>query len=64
MTTTAETIVKRIDAIVYELQELRRTILEQTQPSDKNLVEQLYGVLGQGTWDEYDHHIDWKRFAA
>jgi hypothetical protein len=64
MTTTAETIVKRIDAIVYELQELRRTILEETQPSDKNLVEQLYGVLGKGTWDEYDHHIDWKRFAA
>lgn len=64
MDTTPETIIKKIDAILYELQELRRTILVQTRPSDGNLAEQLYGVLGRGTWDEYDRQLDWQRFAS
>ncbi len=53
METTPEVIVKRIDAILYELQELRRAVLEQSRPSNGNLAQQLYGALGKGTWDEY-----------
>lgn len=64
MDTTPEVIVKRIDAIIHQLQELRRTILVQTRPPDGNLVERLYGALGQGSWDEYDLHLDWQRFAS
>jgi hypothetical protein len=62
--TTSETIVKRIDAILLELQELRRAILVQSQPRNGNLSEQLYGALGQGSWDEYDRDLDWQRFAS
>jgi hypothetical protein len=54
MDTTPETILKRIDALVCELQELRQAILVQARPPDGNLAEQLYGALGQGSWDEYD----------
>lgn len=63
MDTTPETIVKRIDAIICELQVLRQTILVQTRPPNGNIVEQLYGALGQGSWDEYDLYLDWQRFA-
>ena len=59
-----ETIIKKIDAIVYELQELRRTLQAQTRPPETRLTEQLYGVLGQGSWEEYDYALDWKRFAS
>ena len=54
MDTTPETILKRIDALVWELQELRQAILVQARPPDGNLAEQLYGALGQGSWYEYD----------
>jgi len=64
METTPDVIVKRIDAILYELQELRRAVLEQSRPSNGNLTQQLYGALGKGTWDEYDRDIDWRRFVV
>lgn len=64
MDTSPETMVKKIDSILYELQELRRSLIEQTQHSEGNLAEELYGALGQGTWDEYDRDLDWQRFAA
>ena len=50
--TPPETVVKGIDSILYELQELRWSILEKAQHSEGNLAEELYGALGQGTWDE------------
>jgi hypothetical protein len=56
-------ILKRIDAIIQELQELRQVVLVQERSSEGNLAEQLYGALGQGTWDEYDPDLDWQRFA-
>jgi hypothetical protein len=56
--TPPETIVKKIDSILYELEEMRQSILEQAQHSDGNLAEELYGVLGQRTWDEYDPDLD------
>ncbi|MCZ7670448.1 MAG: hypothetical protein M5U34_26450 [Chloroflexi bacterium] len=57
-------ILQRIDAIISELQVLRQQVLT-IQPPDvpsANLVEELAGSLGQGTWDEYDPDLDWKRF--
>jgi hypothetical protein len=56
-------ILERIDAIIRELQELRHAVLVQERSSEGNLAEQLYGALGQGTWDEYDPDLDWQRFA-
>jgi hypothetical protein len=64
MDATPEVIIKRIDIIVRELQDLRQTILVQTRPPDGNLAGQLYGALGQGSWDEYDLYLDWQRFAS
>ena len=55
---------KKIDSILYELQEMRQSVLEQAQHSDGNLAEELYGVLGQRTWDEYDPDLDWQSFWA
>jgi hypothetical protein len=56
-------ILERIDAIIQELQELRQEILTRDRPSEQNLAAQLYGAWGKGTWDEYDPHLDWRRFA-
>ncbi|HEX8682521.1 MAG TPA: hypothetical protein VF707_09430 [Ardenticatenaceae bacterium] len=59
-----EAIVQRIDAILQELAELRRMVIQsQAYPQGKNLAERLYGSAGQGTWDEYDPDLDWKRFS-
>lgn len=63
MNTTPEIIVKKIDAILSELQDLRRAVLEQSRLHNGNLTEQLYGALGQGSWEEYDHDLDWQRFV-
>jgi hypothetical protein len=64
MDTRPEMILKKIDSILYELQELRRSVLDQARHSDGKMAEELYGALGQGTWDEYDRDLDWQRFAA
>lgn len=63
MNTTPEIIVKKIDAILSELQDLRRAVLEQSRRHNGNLTEQLYAALGQGSWEEYDHDLDWQRFV-
>ncbi|MBE2223568.1 MAG: hypothetical protein IAF02_18650 [Anaerolineae bacterium] len=57
-------ILQRIDTIISELQVLRQQVLtiQPIDPPSTNLVEELAGVLGQGTWDEYDPDLDWKRF--
>ena len=59
-----DSILGRIDAIILELQALRRAVLEDKQPPQENLTSKLYGVLGQGTWEEYDPKLDWQRFAS
>jgi hypothetical protein len=56
-----ERILERIDAIIQELQELRHEVLTRDRPTEENLAAQLYGAWGQGTWDEYDPHLDWRR---
>lgn len=52
--------------IIRELVELRENVARmQPAPDDKeDLAEQLYGALGQGSWDEYDPDLDWQRFEA
>ncbi len=46
-----------------ELQAMRRQLTQPKPPSAPNLVDQLFGALGHGTWDEYDMDLDWKRFS-
>jgi hypothetical protein len=57
-----EAILQRIDTIMRELGELRQMVLRiQSEPAAGNLAQQLYGVLGQGTWEEYDMRLDWQQ---
>lgn len=61
-----ELILKRIDAIITELQALRQQVkaLEtRSEPTSRDIVDELAGSLGQGTWDEYNKFLDWERFA-
>jgi hypothetical protein len=63
---SAAMILQRIDAIIAELQLLRRQVvtIRPSAPLPLNLVDELAGSLGQGTWDEYDLQLDWERFDA
>ena len=58
-----DAILKRIDCIVLELQELRQAVLTQKQPTVPDLAAELYGAWGQGTWEEYQPDIEWQRFS-
>lgn len=61
-----ELILKRIDAIIAELQILRQQVIaleNQTEPVSPDIVDELAGSLGQGSWDEYDKSLVWERFA-
>jgi hypothetical protein len=50
-----EAILQRIDAIIYELAELRKQVVQsQAGLASDDLAQQLYGALGQGSWSEYD----------
>ncbi len=62
----------RLDAIIRELQELRRTLLR--QPADRSisahLTQRLSGILVPSNqnenfdvWEEYRAVSDWERFA-
>lgn len=59
-------LLKRIDAIILELQMLRREVLALQEEEDDgpmpDPVETLYGSLGQGTQGEYDQLSEWRRF--
>jgi hypothetical protein len=60
-----EIILQRIDAIIHELQALRQVVARaQVDSPGDDLAQQLYGVLGQGDWSEYDKDLDWQRFDA
>ncbi len=62
-----EVILGRIDAMIQELQELRRTLAVQLEvaPPAGNLAHELFGVLAppSGRDDEYDPQLDWERFG-
>ena len=60
-----EAILQRIETIMRELAELRQMVLHiQSEPAAGDLAQQLYGVLGHGSWEEYDVQLDWQRFGA
>ena len=60
-------ILGRINAMIQELQELRRTLVVRLEvaPPASNLAHDLFGVLAppHGGDDEYDPHLDWERFG-
>jgi len=56
-------IVRRIDAMIRELQLLREMVAtRQPEKNEINLVDELFGALGNGSWAEYDSCLDWARF--
>ncbi len=59
-----ETVLRRIDMIIAELQGLRQAVQVMSTQQQSGLTQQLYGALGQGSWDEYDLDLDssWQRF--
>ena len=62
---TPDAIVQRIDAIIIELEALRETITRaQVKHPTEDLAQELFGVLGQGSWDEYGLDLDWQRFGS
>ena len=64
MEPTAAALLERIDVIAHELEELRQAVWMQIRPPDRDLVDRLYGALGQGSWDEYEPILDWQRFSS
>lgn len=64
--TTLDTrqIVGRIDAMMRELETMRRQLTTvSTVAVASGLTQELFGAAGKGTRDEYDMNLDWKRFA-
>lgn len=54
----------RIDEMIRELQSMRQQLAVSAKSSQRSgLTRQLFGVLGHGTWDEYDMDLHWNRFA-
>ena len=53
-------LLRRIDAIASELDMLRQSILHPcAHQSNGDLAQQLYGAIGQDSWDDYDQDLDW-----
>jgi hypothetical protein len=68
----SDVLIRRIDTIVDELQELRRLVLSQNRPreSPPDIVARLAGALapkprpeGFSAFEEYDTVTEWERFA-
>ena len=68
----SDVLIRRIDTIMDELQELRRLILSQNQPreSPPDIVARLAGALapkprpeGVSAFEEYNTVTEWERFA-
>ena len=58
-----EEVLQRIDVIIQELEALRKIVVtSQVEPVQTNLAQQLFGSLGQGSWEEYTPDLDWQRF--
>lgn len=57
-------VVKRIDAMIRELEIMRRQLTELPKVAvASGLTHELFGAAGKGSRDEYDMDLDWKRFA-
>ncbi len=64
--TTLDTrqIVGRIDAMMRELETIRRQLAVLPRVAvASGLTQELFGAAGKGSRDEYDMNLDWKRFA-
>jgi len=62
---SSEVILRRIDAIIRELELLRSLVsASETQQPTEDLAQKLFGILGHGNWEEYDLKLDWQRFEA
>lgn len=64
--TTLDTrrVVERIDAMMRELEIMRRPLIALPKVAvATGLTQELFGVAGKGSRDEYDVNLDWKRFA-
>lgn len=63
----ADVLLQRIDAMMRELLGLRQLVAAQValqaHPREPNLVAQLVGCLGQGSWEEYQDDIEWEQFS-
>jgi hypothetical protein len=67
-----ELTLERLDAIIRELQDLRRTLIMQSpgRPTSARLTQRLSGILAPSVqnenfdvWEEYRAISDWERFA-
>lgn len=63
-------VLARLDAIMHELEILRRLLDEPTEPSvvtstqpKTSMTATLWGAAGQGTREEYDLDLEWQRFS-
>jgi len=59
----AQQMTRRIDEMISELQTFRRQLNPPIPVAPPNIVDQLFGALGHGTWEEYDLDLEWKRFS-
>jgi hypothetical protein len=58
-----QAIAERIDAIIHELEMLRSMVVTvHTGQLQSGAAKKLFGVLGKGSWDEYDSDIEWRKF--
>lgn len=69
---SSELALERLDAVIRELQDLRRTLIMQPsrRPISARLTERLSGILAPpgkngdfDVWEEYRAISDWERFA-
>ena len=64
-TMSKQEIVEKINAIIYELEQLREMVtIPVIEKPEMNLTDKLFGALGKGSWSEYDNDLDWRRFDA
>ena len=57
-------IVERIDAMIRELEMMRRELTALPKVAvATGLTQELFGAAGKGSREEYDLNLDWKRFA-
>ena len=63
-TITTRQAIARIDAMMRELQVMRRELTPLTElVTPPGLTRELFGAAGKGTRDEYDLNLDWVRFS-
>lgn len=69
---SAENVLARLEAIIHELQDLRRALILQpaARPTTPSRTQQLSGILAPpaqamslNVWEEYRAVSEWERFA-